>query len=578
MTRLGSMPGATLARWLRPGATWALALCSSLLAAACGGKEPDLIFHGGPILTVNARDEVVEALAVRNGVIVAVGSTQAVMATRGPGTTLVDLRRRALLPGFIGAHEHPSISAVFNGAVDLSGFRYRTNAEVWQALREAVARRPKGEWIFAGGLDAILTPDLRIPHRRELDSIAPDNPLVLVSQTFHSFWANTRAFQEAGIGPGTPDPGRGSFYERDAQGELTGFVAETRAAAPLIQGLKSPWKVYSRYVDVLDGLLAGGFTSVASMGYNVPPVLARVASSRQFSPRIRQFFYLIEDEVKYLPDAPDTTDAYFRVLGIKLFHDGSPYTGSMFTSTPYLDSPLARTLGIRPGTHGEAMIPRDLLAEKIHRHVHAGWQVAIHSQGDASNREVLEAVEKAGPLAGGAPAVRVEHGVFLPQSSLARAAQLGVSPSFHIHHIKYYGEALAGSIVGLQAAMQALPVRAAIEGGLQPTLHADSPMFPPNAFALMQTAVSRMSDKGLVLNPTQGIAVPQALRAMTINGAYQLRLQQQTGSLEVGKWADLQIVDRNPYDSPVQTLDQIRTLEVFVGGKRQYQADVDPKP
>jgi predicted amidohydrolase YtcJ len=270
----------------------ALALGATLLAAGCGDTAPDLIFHGGPVLTVNAQDEVVQALAVRDGIVVAVGSAESVLALRGRGTEVVDLQGRALMPGFVGAHEHPSITAVFNGAVDLSGFRHRSNAEVWQALRRAVAGRPKGEWIFAGGLDAILTPDLKIPHRRELDAIAPDNPLVLVSQTLHSFWANTRAFEEAGIGRDTPDPGAGSYYERDAQGELTGFVAETRAAAPLIQGLKSPWKVYDRYVGVLDGLLAGGFTSVASLGYNVPPLLARVASSRRLSPRIRQFFYL----------------------------------------------------------------------------------------------------------------------------------------------------------------------------------------------------------------------------------------------------------------------------------------------
>jgi predicted amidohydrolase YtcJ len=547
------------------------ALCAVLLIAGCKDNEPDLIFHGGPVLTVNAKDEVAQALAVRDGVITAVGSHDAVMATRGAGTQLVDLEGRTLMPGFVGAHEHPSITAEFGGAVDLSGFRYRTNAEVWQALRQAVAGRPKGEWIYAGGLDAILTPDLKIPHRRELDAIAPDNPLVLVSQTLHSYWANSRAFAEAGIGRDTPDPGAGSYYERDAQGELTGFVAETRAGAPLIKGLKSPLKVYSRYVEVLDGMLARGFTSVASMGYNVPPVLAKVAASRQFRPRIRQFFYLVEEELKYLPDSPAEGSDSFRVLGVKLWHDGSPYTGSMFTSTPYLDTPLARTLGIRPGSHGEAMIPEAQLVEKVRRHTAAGWQVAIHSQGDASNRAVLLAVEQAGPLAGAAPAVRLEHGVFLPGQDMARLAQLRVSPSFHIHHIKYYGDALADSIVGRQAAMQVLPVRAAFEHGVRPTLHADSPMFPPDGFALMQTAINRRTGTGLQLNAPQGITVQQALRAMTVNGAWQLRLERQTGSLETGKWADLQVVDRNPYDSPVDTLDQIRTQSVYVGGRLQFE-------
>jgi predicted amidohydrolase YtcJ len=548
--------------------------CAAALLSGCGSDgAPDVIFLGGPVLTVNAGDDVVQALAVRDGVITTVGTEEAVLAAKGPRTDVVDLQGRTLMPGFVGAHEHPAITAVFNGAIDLSGFNYHTNAEVWQALRKEIAKVPKGQWVYAGGLDAILTPDLRIPHRKELDALAPDHPLVLVSQTLHSFWANTRAFEAAGIYRDTQDPGAGSYYARDADGELTGFVVETRAAAPLLKDLKKPWEIYGRYVRVLNDLLANGFTTVASAGYNVPPILARIAASRNLKPRIRQFFYLIEDELQYLPASPDNGDAFFGVLGIKLWHDGSPYTGSMYTTHPYLDSPLGRTLGIQGGSHGSAMIEEDALVERIRRYTAKGWQVAIHSQGDASNRAVLSAIEKAGVLHGPKPVLRLEHGVFLAPDSVGKLAPLGVSPSFHIHHIRYYGEALANSIMGMAAAQQMLPIRSAFALGVRPSLHADSPMFPAHGFALMQTAISRVTGKGLLLNAAQGISVQQALQAMTINGAYQLRLQDKTGSLEPGKWADLQVVDRNPYATPVKELDRIKTLAVYVGGKQQFKAD-----
>ncbi|MGB3598359.1 MAG: amidohydrolase family protein, partial [Pseudomonas neustonica] len=338
-----------------------------------------MIFFGGPILTVNANNEVVEALAVRDGIIVAVGSLDEVMGVRSADTQLVDLQGRALMPGFVAAHEHPTLTAVFNGAHDLSGFSHKHNAEVWAALREAIAATPKGDWVYAGGIDAILTPDLQVPMREALDQLAPDNPVLLISQTLHSAWANSAAFAAAGVTRDTPDPGKGSYYERDANSDFTGFIAETRAMQPFVTGLRSPLRLLGRYTDTLDGYLAEGFTSVASLGYNVPPLLARFAASRHLQPRIRQFFYLVESELDYLPDVPDTRNPFFRVLGVKLWHDGSPYTGSMFTSAPYLDSRLGRTLGIEAGSHGAAMIAEQELIEKIQGYRSQGWQVAIHS-------------------------------------------------------------------------------------------------------------------------------------------------------------------------------------------------------
>ena len=429
---------------------------------------------------------------------------------------------------------------------------------------------PKGQWIYAGGLDAILTPDLKIPHRKELDAIAPDNPMVLVSQTLHSFWANSKAFEAAGITPNTPDPGAGSFYERDAHGGFSGFVAETRAAAPLLKELKSPWKLYNRYVAVLDDLLANGFTSVASLGYNVPPVLARVAASRKGSPRIRQYFYLVEDELKYLPAQADNGNDYFKVLGLKLWHDGSPYTGSMFTSSPYLASPLASNLGITPGSHGEAMFSQKQMQEKISRYAAQGWQVAIHSQGDASARAVTQAIKAAGPLPGPLPVLRLEHGVELPVDRIAPLAEMGVTASFHINHILYYGDALENSIIGARMAQQVLPVRSAFAQGMRPTLHADSPMFPASPFSLMQTAITRAASSGHTLNAAEAIDIHQALRAMTLNGAYQLRIEAQAGSLEPGKWADLLIVDQNPYQVETADLQRIKVQAVYLAGQRKY--------
>jgi len=547
-----------------------LALLSALLGDCSADNGADLIIHGGPVLTVNATNQVVEALAVRDGLVLATGSLAEIMPLKSAATTVIDLHGKTLLPGFIAAHEHPALSAVFKGAIDLSGFTYKSNREVWATLRKVVSATPKGEWIYAGGLDPILTSDLQVPMRKALDEIAPDNPLVLVSQTMHSYWANSLAFAEAGITRETPAPGPGAYYEHDSNGDLSGFIAEGRAAMPLLKELKSPWGLFDRYASVLDELQANGFTSVASLGYNVPPLMARFVASKNLQPRIRQFFYLVEDESNYLPAKPETDNHYFRILGIKLWHDGSPYTGSMFTSSPYLDSPLAKTLGIPPGSHGEEMIsPLDLQA-KLRQYTADGWQVAIHSQGDASMRAVVQAISAVEPLPGQLPVVRIEHAVELPVDRLPALARSRVTVSFHINHILYYGDALQDSIIGKHMAQQALPVSSAFANGLRPTLHADSPMFPPEPFSLMQTAMTRQTSSGKLLNQQQAIDIHQALRAMTINGAYQLRIEDQAGSLEPGKWADLLIVDRNPYTTPAAELDQLQVQAVYLAGRQQF--------
>ncbi len=531
-----------------------------------------MIFYGGPVLTVNEQDQVVDALAVKDGLILAVGSAADILALQTDRTELIDLQGKTLMPGFIAAHEHPTLSAVFMGAADLSGFTHKNNREVWDALRRAVSNAPQGEWIYAGGLDPILTHDLQMPTRELLDQIAPDNPLVIVSQTLHSFWANSAAFAEAGIGKDTPDPGPGAYYERDSSGELTGFVAESLAAAPLLKVLKSPWSLFGRYETALDQLQENGFTSVASLGLNVPPLMARFAASKHLQPRIRQFFYLVEEELNYLPNSPDTDNTYFRVLGVKLWHDGSPYTGSMFTTAPYLASPLNSALGIPAGSHGAAMFSSQALQQKIRTYSDAGWQVAIHSQGDASLREVTAALAGVGELSGELPVVRIEHAVELPRDQIPELAEQQATVSFHINHILYYGDALQQSIIGERMARQVLPVRTAFTQGLRPTLHADSPMFPAEPFSLMQTALTRATSSGRLLNPQEAIDIQQAVRAMTINAAYQLRIEEDAGSLAPGKWADLLIVDRNPYKTPAATLNDIKVLEVYLNGARQFSA------
>ncbi len=545
-------------------------LAALLSLAGCGrGGGPDHVLHGGTIHTLSERGDVAEAIAFRDGTIVAVGATSEVLALATARTEVRDLGGKTVLPGFVGAHEHPTLSAIFGDVADVSGFTRATNDEVWEALRVAVADASPGAWVYAMGIDPILVPDLEMPSRERLDALAPENPVVVVSQTMHSFWANSRAFAAVGIGRDTADPGHGSYYERDSQGALTGFVAEVAAARPLLAELQSPWRLATGYEKVLDDLLAAGFTSVASLGMNAPPLLARFAALEWLQPRIRQLYYLAPDEVSRLPERPDRSHPFFRILGVKLWHDGSPTTGSMFLEAPYLDSPLTRRFGIPSSSRGAPILSPESLDTAIAKAERAGWQVAIHSQGDASGREVVRAFDRAAVPGQGALPRRIEHCALLPEELLPDLARLGVSPSFHINLLYYYGDALADSILGAERVARLLPVRSAFELGLAPSLHADSPMYPPKPLSLVRTAVLRRTRGGRVIGADQAISIDQGLRAVTVNAARQLGMGSEVGSLEVGKAADLVVLAEDPYVVRPEDLGEIDVVGVYMAGRRR---------
>jgi predicted amidohydrolase YtcJ len=543
-----------------------------LFLTCSSSEEPDIIFYNGTILTINEQNDTFEAVAIKDGSIVAVGKYTDVFKLQGTLTKIYDLKGNTLLPGFIAAHEHPTLTAVFGGLVDVSGLSGNSNSMVWDNLKKAAETTPKGEWIYAMGLDPILTSDLIVPDKNFLDSISTEHPILIIAQSLHSFWANSKAFEDVGITEDTKDPGHGSYYQKNANGELTGYIVEAKAASPFLDELKSPLRMIGRYETVLNEYNKSGFTSVASLGYNIPPFLAKYISSKNFHPRIRQFFYLVPDELKYLPESPDTSNNFFQILGIKLWHDGSPYMGGMLIDEPYLDNDLTQKLGIQSGSKGQASIETKELSSLIDNALAKNWQVSIHSQGDLSNKQVLQSIQSISPrVSMNSKPIRIEHSLLVSKESLASYSKLGVTPSFHINHIYYYGDALNNSIIGKDRAERILPIKLAFELNMHPSLHADSPMFPANAFSLMKTATTRKTKSGVILGQDQAISIKEALRAMTINPAYQLGMSDKIGSIEVGKFADLQIINKNPYTVEASDLDTIETIQVFVNGREQIE-------
>ena len=555
----------------------------------------ETVYFGGPILTMSDAQPRVEALYVKNGKILAAGTKAEVMQAKSRRATLTDLQGKTLLPGFFDAHGHLDLATALYGMTDISGFTHRTPEGVWNAVAQKVKATPKGEWIFCLGYDPILTKGLEPPSTAFLDSLAPDHPVALIAQTMHSYYANSKAFQAAGITAQTPDPSSSSYYGRDSSGQLTGLIVEQAAFEPFRAIMQE--NLMDSFVENTHKVLAKnaqkGITSTVTMGLmtvnknilmlyqdlsgeKVKPLhnLIRITGAfPERKPNLRHFVFLMERFSGYLPKPKNRGDDFFRFMGVKLWYDGSPYIGSMYMSRPYLASRYnLEAIHLPPGHRGEALIQPEQLEAAIRKYQSDGWQVAIHCQGDRAIAEALGAfgrVHQEAPL--NARRHRLEHLLMLPYDQIATMQEMGISPSFHINHILYYGDFLQSDILGPERTQQLLPVNQFAAKQIPFSLHADQPMYEADPLSLASTAVNRQSESGLAINPAEAVSVWEALKSITIYAAWQLKMEAKLGTLEKGKYADLVVLDKNPLETPAEAIARIQVLETIVAGNTVWK-------
>jgi len=483
------------------------------------------------------------------------------------------------------------LSAFLEPMVDLSGFKHKTPQAVWQYLGKSVKKKKKGAWLVGKGIDPVLVEGLKAPSLTFLDSIASDNPVVLISQSLHSYWVNSKTLGIVGIDKNTPNPSKTSYYERDSLGNLTGFIAEQAAFKPVLAVLQkevfTPKALTKATSNILKNYAKNGNTTVISAGItinNAKPLrlyqhlsdekptflnqlLAEIGLLPKREANPRHFLYIRRDKDFLLPKKKSEND-FYNIIGVKMWYDGSPYTGSMYLKEPYLVSDLTQNgLHIPNGSRGKALIQKDSLVKYIENYTSKGWQIAIHAQGDAATEEVVNAFAKANKVIDITKfRDRLEHCILLQESSFNDIEKLNLVPNFHINHLYYYGKALKNDIIGAECAQKILPVGEAQKRNIKYAMHADQPMFESQPFRLIQTAVERMTKEGDTLGFNQRITVLEGLKAMTYNAAWQIFMEDKLGSLTKGKYADFIVVDKNPLTISTKELQNIKVLKTFVNG------------
>lgn len=555
-------------------------------------KAVPTIYTNGDIITLNDDQPAAEAMFIKDGVIVEIGSNEAMNKYSSEGVKVIDLNGATIMPGFIDAHTHFALTMFMSDMINLSGFKHNSNREVWAYFESKIAHIEKGEWIVCKGIDPILVGDLTPPTLEYLDKVAPDNPVIIFSQSLHSYWVNSKAYELAGITLESPNPSEHSYYAKNSDGQFSGLIVEQEAIKPFTNLLKdevfTAKKLSSLAPKVMTDYAKRGNTTIVSAGITItdekpfllfdqlsndqPTLFGNligklgIIPERKANPR--HFMYLRHEMAHLMPPDNQSRNDFYDIIGIKHWYDGSPYIGTMYLDEPYLTSELTNEkLDIPIGHKGEALLDKDSLKAFIRTFHNKGWQIAIHAQGDAANSEVLEAYEALeNELDYSTSRHRLEHCLLLSVSDLERMKKLNITPSYHINHLYYYGDALKADLLGKERTESIMPIGSTLNKEMKFSLHADQPMFESHPFRLIQTAVERKTVTGDVINEQEKIGLTVAIKSMTLNAAWQINMESKIGSLEKGKYADFIILDKNPYEIPTDDLENIKCLKTYVHG------------
>jgi hypothetical protein len=532
------------------------------------------VWTNGRVLTMDADGSRGTALVIEDDRIVAVGSDEDVQRWLPKADVVLDLEGRTVVPGFIEAHGHFPGAGLVAVAADLNSppiGEVETVAEALEALREVDAAQPGDDWLIGFGYDDTMLEEKRHFTRADLDGVSTTRPILAMHISAHMAVVNSLALERFGITAETPDPPGGEIRKDPDTGEPTGLLLETASRPLQLEALNMPPLQQVAVVrSAVDSYAAQGFTTVQN-GLATLEQVKGMGGASKLGLIPQRLVVWPKDELG-LEAAEGTLDlgqhASERVYigAAKFVGDGSiqGYTG--FLSEPYH----------QPGEHaadyrGYPNIDADTLKTQVKAIHCSGQQVAVHGNGDAAIDQFLDAWEaalEACPAQDARPVL--VHAQMSRTDQLERMKKLGVSPSFFSAHVYYWGDRHRDIFLGPDRAARISPAASAVALELPFTTHLDTPIVPIDSMLQLWTPVARETSSGQTLGPDERISVEQALRAMTSGAAWQLRLEEQLGSIEPGKLADLVILSENPldYDGNLRDIQIERTL---VGGVTIYE-------
>jgi len=558
------------------------------------GGVADSIYLGGDILTMAGNEPAyVEALAVKDGKILALGAKDEVLLAKGESTKVVDLGGKTLLPGFIDSHGHMILFG--KNLMDANLFGTPDIDDLLARMKAHTPNVPEGQWIVGMGYSARVLKEGRTPTIEELDTVSTDRPVMIVDGSGHLASGNSVLFKATGITAETPDPVGGNFSRKADGKSLLGPMEETALNAVRIQrpaftgeladqvvtGAAALWAKHGQ-TTAQEGGLGLGADDIAlvrnAIDKKLLPIDLYIAAKDTATDDTINAAYSIASDynkhpegtsLKLLAERPDLDKRYInrvRLGGIKFWLDGSP--DSCWMTKPFAVNP--------PGKEGEFLgyqqIPDAVLDAAFDKYWTTNLQINMHMLGDAAADQALRAIEKAVKKYGMRDHRPVFiHGANLREDQLARIKAVGAIPSFLTTSLSRQGDSVA-RLWGPERAARANAANTFSKLGMPFTFSHDAPVSPvPSILELVDAGVNRIAPSGAVLGPDERVSAYVALRAVTAMAAYQIKEEKTKGTLEAGKLADLVILDKNPLKVESKDIKSISVMETIKEGRTIFQ-------
>lgn len=532
----------------------------------------DIVLKNGVVVTVDKDDSICQAVAVKGNKIVYVGDDTGAAKWIGKGTRVIDLKGRALLPGFIDAHMHLGMRGQ-NAAViiDCNSNDVTSIKGIQEKIREAASKVPKGTWIKATGYEQSKLDEGRHPTRDELDEAAPDHPVQLTRCCLHMGVYNTLALEAGGItGPEMFAPGE---VVVDENGRMTGLLKERACTYMWDKVVYTKEEYMDSFKAANDLLLSFGVTSMHDGSfYGEDTIGLYQEACRQGIIKVRMYILLYhaygkEKTIEWVNKFISTGihgglgDEHFRLGHVKILIDGSTSGPSCSTKEPYSHDPDLK--GIQLYTQEEA----DDILIKAHN---AGFNVTAHAVGDAAVDVILTSIERAMAQNPRPCRHRIDHCGIVNEELLDRIEKAGIvtipNPGFFNEnaeiYVKYYGDRVN----------YMFPLKSYLDRGITAALGSDAPVIEADPMIGIYGALTR-ADKvsGVVAGECQRIGIMDAIRMYTYNGAYASLEEDIKGSIEPGKLADLVILSENILETPVERIKSVKADMTILDGEIVYE-------